>query len=86
MNPRVKVLKQLVADDLYVIDETTVADAMMLRSLARRTIPDVTFRSIPCREPEVRSFRPHHGAKSFRLCRAERRPLHARSVDLQPIA
>jgi hypothetical protein len=86
MNPRVTVLRQLVADELYVIDETTIADAMMLRSMARRILPDVTFRSIPCPEPEVRSFRPHHGAKSFRLCRAERRPLHARSAARQPVA
>jgi hypothetical protein len=86
MNPRVKILKQLVADEHYVIDEPTVASAMMLRSMALRMLPDVTFRSVPCPQPEVRSFRPHRGAKSFRLSRAERRPLHLRSDALEPIA
>lgn len=45
MNPRVKTLKQLVADGHYVIDEARVAEAMMLRVMALRTLPDVTFRS-----------------------------------------
>jgi hypothetical protein len=86
MNPRVKVLKQLVADEHYVVDDTALAEAMILRALALRMLPDVTFRSMPCREPEVRSFRPHRGAKSFRLSRAERRPLHLRSADRTPVA
>ena len=79
MNPRVKVLKQLVADEHYVIDESAIADAMLLRAQSQRTLPDVTFRCAPRAAPQVRSFRPHHGAKSFRLTRAERRPLHERS-------
>lgn len=76
MNPRVKVLKQLVADGLYVIDAPAIADAMLLRARIQRTLPDVTFRCAPRAARQVRSFRPHRGAKSFRLSKAERRPLH----------
>lgn len=85
MNPRVKVLKQLVGDGHYVIDEAAVGEAMILRSMALRMLPDVTFRSTRPSVPQVRSFRPHRGARSFRLSRAERRPLHWRSGDLKPI-
>ena len=76
MNPRVKLLKELVNDELYVIDEAAVADAVLLRSMTRRMLPDVAFRATPRLEPEVRSFRPHRGAKSFKLTRAQRRPMH----------
>jgi hypothetical protein len=86
MNPRVKILKQLVDDGHYVIGERAVVEAMLLRSMTLRMLPDVTFRSTPCRRPEVRSFRPHRGARSFRLSRTERRPLHARSGgELMPV-
>lgn len=87
MNPRVKVLKQLVDDGHYVIGEAAVVEAMLLRSMALRMLPDVTFRSKPCRPSHVRSFRPHRGARSFRLCRPERRTLHVRSgAELRPVA
>jgi hypothetical protein len=79
MNPRVKVLKQLVADGLYVVDEPTIANAMELHAMVQRELPDVTFRCAPRVEPQVRSFRPHRGARSFRLSRAQRRRLHART-------
>jgi hypothetical protein len=87
MNPRVKVLKQLVDDGHYVIGESAVVEAMLVRSMALRMLPDVTFHSKPCRTPQVRSFRPHRGARSFRLSRTERRPLHVRSgAELEPVA
>lgn len=78
MNPRVKLLKELVNSELYVIDDLAVADAVLLRSMTRHLLPDVAFRGTPRPEPEVRSFRPHRGVKSFRLTRprAERRPVH----------
>jgi hypothetical protein len=78
MNPRVKLLKELVDSELYVIDDLAVADAVLLRSMTRHMLPDVAFRGTPRPAPEVRSFRPHRGAKSFRLTRARaaRRPLH----------
>ena len=76
MNPRVRLLKQLISDGLYVIDDVAVADTVLLRSQMRHMLPDVAFRGSPRPEPDVRSFRPHRGAKSFRLTRAERRPVH----------
>jgi hypothetical protein len=77
MNARTKVLRELVRDDHYVIDERAIAEAILVRAAAQRVLPDVTFRSTP-RRPQVRSFRPHRGARSFRLTRAERRrPDHA---------
>lgn len=76
MNPRVKLLKELVNDELYVIDHTAVADAVLLRYITRHTLPDVTFRGCPRPAPDVRSFRPHRGSRSFRLSRAERRTVH----------
>ena len=65
MNPRAKVLKQLVNDGHYVIDEAAVAEAMMLRAMALRMLPNVTFRSTPQRAPQVRSFRPLAGRGRF---------------------
>lgn len=85
MTSRVKLLKQLVDDELYVIDAVAVADAMLLRAMARHTLPEATFRSSVTSAPQVRSFRPHRGAKSFRLTRVERRPLHRRD-DLLVVA
>jgi len=79
MNPRVKVLKELVNDELYVIDDVAVADAILLRAQTRHMLPDVAFRGSSRPEPKVRSFRPHRGAKSFRLMRADRRPVHRAS-------
>ena len=76
MNPRVKLLKELVRDELYVIDEAAVADAVMLRSMTRHMLPEVTFRGTPRPAPQVRSFRPHRGVKSFKLMRAQRRRVY----------
>jgi hypothetical protein len=78
MNPRVKVLKQLVDDGHYVMNDAAIAEAIVVRSMALRILPDVTFRCAPHAAPQVKSFRPHRGARSFRLARAQRRPLHSR--------
>jgi hypothetical protein len=87
MNPRVKILKQLVTDGHYVVDEPAIAHAMVLRSMVQRALPDVTFRCAPrVVVQQVRSFRPHRGARSFRLSRAQRRRLHARSRAASPIS
>lgn len=79
MNSRVKLLKELVSDGMYVVDDAAVADAVLLRAQTRHMLPDVAFRGTPRPEPEVRSFRPHRGVKSFRLTRSERRPVHRAS-------
>lgn len=78
MNQRVKLLKELVGEDLYVVDEAAVADAVLLRSMTRHTLPGVTFRGSTRPEPDVRSFRPYRGARSFRLTRAARRRMPRR--------
>jgi hypothetical protein len=77
MNPRVKALQELVRDGRYVVDAAAVAEAMMQRSLALRMLRDVTFHSMSLGTPQVRSFRLHPEARSFRLSRAERRPLQS---------
>jgi hypothetical protein len=86
MTPRVKLLKELVNDELYVIDEAAVADAVMLRSMTRRVLPEVTFRGTPRPAPGVRSFRPHRGVKSFKLTRAQRRPAHGGGAAVNVMA
>jgi hypothetical protein len=73
MTPRAALLKQLVDDGCYPLDEAAIAEAIVVRSLARRVVPDMAFRHPPPKAP-VRSFRRHSGARSFRLARAERRP------------
>jgi hypothetical protein len=73
MNARVAVLKQLVAESSYPVDEAAIAEAIVARSIARRLVPDLTFRITCAPRPQVRSFRPHRGARSFRLTRGERR-------------
>jgi hypothetical protein len=82
MNARTAVLKQMVADATYPIDERAVAEAILVRSLARSVVPDIASRYVsPQRQQQVRSFRPHRGARSFRLARADRRS-PARCVSL----
>jgi hypothetical protein len=73
---RSRVLRQLIADSLYVVDEGAVADAILLRTRARATLPDVVFPND--RNPSsLRSFRLEHEARSFRLGgRARSRQLH----------
>lgn len=72
MTARVKVLKQLIRESLYVIDERLVADAIVLRLHARETLPELSLRS-GARGPQIRSFRRHDDARSFRLTGAARR-------------
>jgi len=72
MSSRTANLSQLVADGCYPIDEAAIAEAIVVRSMARRLVPDIAFR-LPPPKPPVRSFRPHRGARSFRLVRSERR-------------
>ena len=76
MNPRVQLLKDLVRDDHYVVDEGAIASAILVRSMARRMLPEVTFRGAPGGAQDLRSFRPDREARSFRLSRRERRTLH----------
>jgi hypothetical protein len=77
---RVRVLKQLVRESMYVIDERTVGDAIVMRASVRAALPDSEFRS-GRGEPVVRSFRRDRDARSFRLTgtphlRAQHRTRH----------
>jgi hypothetical protein len=66
MNDRVRVLNQLIADGLYVVDDRAVAGAILSRAQLRATIAMPEFRS-DRRGPVVRSFRRNRDARSFRL-------------------
>jgi hypothetical protein len=67
MNARTALLKQMIADGTYVIDERVIAEAILLRSMARSVVPDLPFRCVSPqrRQQQVRSFRPHRGAPRF---------------------
>jgi hypothetical protein len=60
------VLRQLLEDSMYVIDEQLVAEAILLRSEARAAVPGLNFGN-ERNAPAVRSFRLEHEARSFRL-------------------
>lgn len=77
MTARAALLKQLVEDGSYPLDEAAIAEAILVRAMARRVVPDIAFHRPPAKPP-VRSFRHHSGARSFRLARAERRPADRR--------
>jgi hypothetical protein len=72
MNARTATIKQLVDSGCYPIDDAAIAEAILVRAVARRTVPEIAFRTPAARTP-VRSFRHHSGARSFRLARPERR-------------
>ena len=63
---RVRVLKQLITESLYHVDELAVADAVLARAIVRQSMPEVSFRS-EHRGPQIRSFRRDSSARSFRL-------------------
>jgi hypothetical protein len=55
---RAQLLRQLVLDSQYVIDEHQVAAAILARAATRRALADVSFRN-DIREPRAgHSFRP----------------------------
>jgi hypothetical protein len=75
MQRQIRLLRQLVLDSQYAVDETTVAEAILARAAARRAVVGIAFRNdlrIATRddapEPQVRSFRPTAHARSFRPC------------------
>ena len=64
---RAQLLRQLVLDSQYVIDEELIAAAILARSTARSLVSEAVFRN-DARNPQVRSFRPSRQARSFRPC------------------
>ncbi len=71
MQRQIQLLRQLILDSQYAVDPAAVAEAILARSLARRTVMGVAFRNDIRAEP-VRSFRPSRRARSFRPCNAKR--------------
>jgi hypothetical protein len=65
---RAQLLRQLVLDSHYVIDEHLVAVAILARAGARRAVGQTAFRNDPRPARAVRSFRPSSDARSFRPC------------------
>jgi hypothetical protein len=71
-----RVLRRLIADSLYVVDEQLVAEAILLRAQAHATLPGVRFANDQ-NAASLRSFRLEHEARSFRLGgRSRSRQLH----------
>jgi len=64
---RAQLIRQLVLDSQYVIDEQLVAAAILARGSVRSLIGEAAFRN-DAREAQVRSFRPTRQARSFRPC------------------
>jgi hypothetical protein len=74
MQRQIQLLRQIILDSQYAVDEDTVADAIIARARARRAVIGMTFRNDvrkDVREPQVRSFRPSNKARSFRPCNAK---------------
>ena len=69
MQRQIHLLRQLVEDAQYAVDATTVAEAIVARAVARRSVMGTTFRNdVRAEPPQVRSFRPTSKARSFRPC------------------
>lgn len=66
MNERVKVIKQLVGESLYSVDQYAVADAIVLRACVRRTVPEM-FPGTARRRPRRVARRMHPGQTRFGL-------------------
>jgi hypothetical protein len=66
VDPRVRLLKQMVAESLYVVDERAVADAILARARVRQAVAAPELRGART-DARVRSFRPSRRARSFRL-------------------
>ncbi len=71
MNSHLRLLKQLITDGMYVVDETAVAEAILARGSVRATVANAAFRS-EVQPPAIRSFRRVDHARSFRLERREK--------------
>jgi hypothetical protein len=69
MQRQIQLIRALVEEAQYAVDSEAVAEAIVVRALARRTVMGTTFRNDP-KAPQVRSFRPTRQARSFRPCGA----------------
>jgi hypothetical protein len=81
MQRSIQLLRQLVLDSKYEIDDVAVAEAILARALTRRAVMGATFRN-DLRGPQVRSFRPSNHARSFRPCNAK--TLQSGLIPIEP--
>lgn len=65
---RAQLIRKLVLDSNYVIDEHLVARAILARAMVRGVVGEAAFRNDPPPAGRVRSFRPSTQARSFRPC------------------
>jgi hypothetical protein len=65
---RAQLIRKLVLDSQYVIDEHLIAGAILARARTRSLIGAATFRNDIAPPQPVRSFRPSSQARSFRPC------------------
>jgi hypothetical protein len=75
MNNRLRLLRQLIVDGMYVVDEPAVAGAILARAHLRAAVAEPEFRS-DRRMPMARSFRRDRDARSFRLSGGPRLRAH----------
>ncbi|HEV2998779.1 MAG TPA: hypothetical protein VGX16_06690 [Solirubrobacteraceae bacterium] len=80
MRRQIQLIRELIEDSLYAVDEVAVAEAVLMRASARREIPGAAFRN-DVRELPVRSFRPSRHAPSFRPCNVARSSLDHAAVS-----
>jgi hypothetical protein len=76
MQPHVRVLRQVVRASLYAVDDRAVADAIVLRAMLRRTVPNASLQNMEG-DAGTRSFRFQRDGRSFRLSSSSRHP-HSR--------
>ncbi len=65
---RAQLIRELVLDSHYAIDEHLVASAILARATTRSLIGCAAFRNDMAALRPVRSFRPTSHARSFRPC------------------
>ena len=53
MNARTALLKRMVDDGCYPVDERAIADAILVRSMAKRVMPEIVFRTAPPKPQEL---------------------------------
>ena len=69
MHRQIQLIRELIRNSQYAVDSEAVADAIIARALARRTVIGTTFRNdARPAGTQVRSFRPTRKARSFRPC------------------
>ncbi len=67
MERQIQLIRALVDEAQYAVDAEAVAEAILVRALARKAVMGTTFRN-DVKAPQVRSFRPTRQARSFRPC------------------